>query len=183
MAETRVEGLISHEELTRRLTYDQDSGFFFWKDRYTARDLMKEPAGSVYPNGYRYIEINGSDYRCARLAWFYINKEWPTDYVDHINGYRADDRLVNLRLANNSQNQANRGLMVTNSSGCKGVSFDRSRNKWRASITVNGVTRNLGRYKTKEEAAAAYDNAALSVWGSHAKLNEGLLSLQGIRSP
>lgn len=175
MAETRTENLISRAELYSLLHYDPHSGLFFWRrvdPNHT--HLLDQQAGSIYSSGHRYIQIKGVDYRCGRLAWFYMTGEWVSDFIDHKDGDKANDRITNLRPATNSQNQANRGLMLTNTSGLKGVSYQRSRNKWIAVITVEGKAKNLGRYATKEEAAAAYDLAAIAAWGEFAVTNASL---------
>lgn len=58
-----------------------------------------------------------------------------------------------------------------NTSGFKGVSFAKGRNKWQAKILLDGRQVALGRYQTSEEAARAYDGAALKAWGTSCYLN------------
>jgi hypothetical protein len=96
--------------------------------------------------------------------------------TDHINGDGLDNRRSNLRIATCSQNSANmwkprRRDGSPTSSRFKGVSWDRSRNKWQSKITVNGLCKNLGRHGSEEEAARAYDAAARASWGPFARLN------------
>ena len=95
--------------------------------------------------------------------------------VDHANGNGLDNRKNNLRIATRSQNQANKGKIPMRgrhgTSQYKGVCWDKSRNSWAASITVNRRSRGLGRYSSEEEAARAYDKAALEAWGEFARLN------------
>lgn len=149
------------------LEYNPESGEFFWRissSTVKAGDL----AGSVYSNGYRYIQIYGLDYRAGRLAWFFMTGEDPLDFVDHRNGVRDDNSFDNLRVATNSQNQANRGTPKNNTSGFKGVSWQPSRGKWYARITVDGVAKNLGRYDSIVDAAKAYKRAAIEAWGEFA---------------
>lgn len=92
--------------------------------------------------------------------------------VDHRNGDRLDNRRANLRAVANVLNiansPANRTAMY---SPFKGVSYDRSRSKWIAQITIGRKNRNLGRFATEVEAALAYNAAALEAWGEHARLN------------
>jgi hypothetical protein len=164
--------------ITRKLTnklhdileYNPATGEFFWKMLpLGGRAKVGDLAGSVYSNGYRYIQIDGLDYRAARLAWFMVHGEDCNVFIDHVNGLRDDNRIDNLRPATNSQNQANRGAPKNNTSGIKGVCFDGARNKWRASITVNGKAKNLGRFNSAQDAQAAYEKAALEAWGDFAK--------------
>lgn len=153
----------------QKLAYYNDSGIFAWRTaRYNQLHRLTKPAGSIYPNGYRYIAIDGPDYRCARLAWWFVTNEWPDCYIDHINGNKSDDRFANLRLATNSQNQGNRGLMRTNTSGVKGVSINSRTGKWQTKITIHGRAKNLGEYRTLAEAGRAYRKAALEHWGEFA---------------
>lgn len=153
--------------IKRMLEYNPETGEFFWLvsgHGTNAGDL----AGSIYKSGYRYIQINGLDYRAGRLAWFFVIGEDPLDFVDHRNGIRDDNSFDNLRIATNSQNQANTGPQVNNTSGFKGVSWQSSRGKWIAMITVNGKAKNLGRYDSVVDAAKAYKRAAIEAWGEFA---------------
>jgi len=89
--------------------------------------------------------------------------------VDHINGNRLDNRKENLRLATHAQNQRNRTKSRNNKTGYKGVY--RIRNRWQASITVDGKRIRLGAFGTPEDAARSYDAAAREYHGEFAKLN------------
>ena len=91
------------------------------------------------------------------------------DIVDHINQDPLDNRRQNLRLATRSQNAANLGPYANNTSGYKGVDFNRG--KWRARITQDGVRYFLGTFDTAEDAARAYDQKALELFGEFASLN------------
>lgn len=92
-------------------------------------------------------------------------------YVDHANGNGLDNRRSNLRLATDTQNAQNRGLRSDNSSGFKGVSWDKQRQAWVAYISDGLRQRRLGRYSDRKEAARAYDAAAIRLFGEFARLN------------
>lgn len=79
----------------------------------------------------------------------------PQQFVDHINKNRADNRKKNLRICERCENNQNRGIYSTNTSGVPGVYFDRQRGKWAASISYNGNRVFIGRYSFKEDAVAA----------------------------
>ena len=93
----------------------------------------------------------------------------PGECVDHKNRNTLDNCRCNLRLSNKSLNGANRGIPKNNTSGFKGVY--RKGNKWRAQIKCNGERRHLGYFDTPEDAARAYDAAAVAAFGEFAYLN------------
>jgi len=92
--------------------------------------------------------------------------------IDHINRVKDDNRIENLRLATRSQNEANTGLRRNNSSGFKGVYFFKRTNRWLAKIAYDGLEIHLGYYDSAEEAAMAYNSAAVKLKGKFALLNE-----------
>jgi hypothetical protein len=95
----------------------------------------------------------------------------PDMFVDHINGDGLDCRRANLRLATNQQNLANQQRSLNNTSGYKGVTWDRQGRRWRAQIRVHGRNRCLGLFDTAEKAALAYDEAAIRGFGEFARPN------------
>lgn len=90
---------------------------------------------------------------------------------DHVNGDRLDNRDENLRPSTNSQNGANRPAQRNNTSGYKGVVFDKPRGLWRAQIKVQQKMKFVGRFGTAASAARAYDAAAILHFGEFARLN------------
>lgn len=95
--------------------------------------------------------------------------------VDHINGDPLDNRRENLRICTNQQNQRNSGISKRNKSGYKGVryaNYKRGAKKWRAVIVIDKKNTHLGYFMTKEEAAKAYNIAALHYFGEFARINE-----------
>lgn len=96
----------------------------------------------------------------------------PDDkFVDHINNQTLDNRRVNLRLCDKSENGRNRSAQRNNTSGFKGVHWNREKRRWMAFIHLNRKFRHLGYYDTPEEAARAYDDAARELHGHFAYLN------------
>lgn len=90
--------------------------------------------------------------------------------VDHINCDTQDNRPSNLRAANFSQSVWNRRLFSTRgSSGIKGVYYMKKGDRWYSSVSAHGKKTHLGSFKTKEEAAQAYQDAAARLHGEFAR--------------
>lgn len=96
------------------------------------------------------------------------------EMCDHQDGNGLNNTRTNLRLATKAENMRNQRLSQANTSGYKGVSWDKYREKWRAYIMPNKKQRFLGHFDTPEEAHAAYCAAALELFGEFA--NFGLSS-------
>ena len=92
----------------------------------------------------------------------------PGWVVDHLNRHSLDCRRDNLRIAGYDANAQNASY-ISNTTGFRGVTMERSR--YRARIGAGGVYRSLGYYSTPEDAARAYDEAALTIYGKFAWTN------------
>lgn len=91
--------------------------------------------------------------------------------VDHINRDGLDNRRENLRLCTHAQNQRNSQKNKNNTSGYKGVTWDKQRGKWHSQIVVNHVRIRLGFFDDLIKAAQAYDAAARKYHGRFARTN------------
>lgn len=91
--------------------------------------------------------------------------------VDHRDGNGLNNQRSNLRPCNQSQNGANTRPRSGGTSRYKGVSWHKLTGTWRAYIRVNYRQIQLGHFETEEEAARAYDAAALEHFGAFANLN------------
>jgi len=110
-------------------------------------------------------------YAC-RSGWDSTRKKWITILmhrllveipdgceVDHINRVKLDNRRSNLRAVRHALNNHNQGPWVRNTSGQRGVVWDKNRGKWLSRLTLDGKTHHLGRFDQFEDAAAAYEEA------------------------
>lgn len=135
--------------------------------RYTGK-----PAGTINSKGYIKIQLNGKIYPAHRLIYQIIHSIdiLPIDLqIDHIDGNKQNNTPSNLRLATNQDNQRNVKIQRNNTSGFKGVTYEKNRNKWKASI-YDGTRRiNLGRFDSPEEAHLAYKNKAFELFGAFAR--------------
>lgn len=92
------------------------------------------------------------------------------EQIDHIDGNGLNCTRTNMRKATHSENLRNRGAPKDNTSGYKGVSFRLGR--WRAQIVVNDKQIYLGTFDTPEQAAKAYNEAAVKHHGKFAHIND-----------
>jgi len=128
--------------------YDIESGLIY--NRYNK--LVNTPSKST---GYIQLNIQLEDKTLKlyghQFAWYWVHKECANE-IDHINGARYDNRLCNLRSVTRQQNQWNRTT-------AKGYHWDKKNKKWRAHITLNKKSINLGHFNTEEQARQAYLDA------------------------
>jgi len=151
----------TQSQLKELLNYDPNSGVLTWKVS-RRRTKAGAIAGSLRRNGYVELCISGKMYQAHRLAWLCMTGDWPEKSfdIDHIDMVRSNNSWNNLRLATRSQNKNNSPKHRDNTSGYKGVYFEKSSGKWKAQIMVNYKNKNLGRFPTKQDAYAAYCIAA-----------------------
>lgn len=159
---------LTQDELRSLLYYDEITGDFTWMVATSKRIKVGEIAGTISPYGYVIIKICKKLYRAHRLVFFYMTGDWPADQVDYINQIRNDNRWINLRECSNSQNQGNATRRLDNKSGFKGVYWDKINHKWRVQI----ARKHLGLFTCKEDAAKAYNEKALEIFGEFAHLNK-----------
>lgn len=164
--------LPSQSELREIFDYNPETGELIWRHRPEKSGQLNgrfsgKVAGTTH-KGYVRVKLDGQKYQAHRLIWMLAYGEIPSDkMVDHENGIGDDNRLSNLRLASNQQNQQNRSC--DKGRGYKGVY--RKGGRWKAEITTSEGRKYLGLFKTPEHAAIAYDAAARRWHGDHARLN------------
>lgn len=145
------------ERVRELLTYDAETGQFYWKPgRKGVHARLQRRAGGVARNGYILISVDDKRYYAHRLAWLCMTGEWPKDEVDHRNGVRTDNRWANLREANRQGQSQNMATPSNNTSGYRGVTWNRALSKWQAQIGHCGRQRHLGLFATPESAHEAY---------------------------
>lgn len=147
--------MLTQEYLKEILDYDSKTGEFTWLKKGRGIPYGKI-AGSVDKyTGYRYIRINGKNYAAHRLAWLYKFSVWPKNEIDHINQNRLDNRVENLRDVTIRENAHNR-VYYNDTNNLIGTYFNKYKNKWESSISINNKKYYIGKYNTKVEASEAY---------------------------
>lgn len=146
------------EELKEFLSYDPDTGVFVWKKvrKYAHAIHVGDEAGYLNEEGYIRIKFNRKCYAAHRLAWFFYHGSMPSEYIDHINGLRNDNRISNLRDITQTDNNRSTTKPKHNKSGFVGVSWHKRAGKWASVIRVDGKNHHLGLFIDPEEAHLAY---------------------------
>lgn len=146
-------------------------GNLLWKVQKSRATKIGQIAGVKDFRGYVRISIDRKSYYAHRLIWIWHYGELFNNKLDHINTNTSDNRIENLRLATQSQNNGNRNIPANNTSGHKGVSWSNQLQKWKAYIAIDGVRIHLGYFEELVEASAAYNLAAERHFGEFARLN------------
>lgn len=155
--------MVTTERLYELFRYDSKTG-------YLVRRSTGKVAGSRHAKGYRQIAIDRQGYLLHRVIWFFVYGFWPPSQIDHINRQRDDNRITNLRMATQSENNANQPVRKDNqTSGLKGVTLHRKTGLWRARLKKDSREISLGYFNTPEEAHAAYCKAASETFGEFAR--------------
>lgn len=171
--------LATPEQLRELLTYDPETGRLYWRERpielfAESEKRSKEATRKAWNNQFKDKEAFTTTMRSGykqgavfnrllfahRVAWAIHHGKWPEDQIDHINGCRSDNRIINLRGASNAENSRNQRLKSSNTSGFKGVSYISARSKWQAQIVVDGNKIHLGLFTSAESAHDAYATAS-----------------------
>ena len=152
-----------HENLEHK------DGVLYWK-KTLGRKLIGKEAGWL-SKGYVMVGINGESHPAHRIIYLMHHGYCP-EYLDHIDGNRSNNKIENLRPATLNENARNCKKPSHNTSGYKGVCWDKNRNKWMAYITINNKFKSLGRYDQIEDAHFAYTNAAKKYFGNFARIEK-----------
>jgi hypothetical protein len=159
------------EQIRKVISYNLETGVFSWLTERTRRPAHKigDVAGYLCRHGYWEIGVFSRRYYGHRLAFVLVTGRWPVQEIDHINGDPSDNRWVNLREARHAQNIANSKIYKNNTSGFKGVILNKKTGRWYSQIGADQES--LGTFDTKEQAYAAYVEAAKSRFGKFMRLS------------
>jgi hypothetical protein len=137
--------------IKQNLIYDYITGLLY--KRSAGSELVLIGFDDI--KGYKKVSILEKDIMIHRVAWFLFYREWPTNQIDHINRIKFDNRICNLREATSSENNINKPNQSNNTSGYKGVMYEKSSGKWIAYIGYNNKTIKIGRFINIEDAIKA----------------------------
>lgn len=174
---------LSYEKFEKVFRYEPETGQLYWLERiprpgkqlghidrsWNDRFANKPVARRVHKHGHLYVGHLAKNYAAHRIIWLLHYKEQPPNGIDHINGDPSDNRISNLRAANQSQNAANSAIRSDNTSGVKGVSWDKKSNSWYVYINKNQKMYGLGHTKCLEEAKKIRKEAEEKLFGEFAR--------------
>ena len=160
--------LPSVERILRDFTYDPNTGEFR-NARYKGSTSPKGAlAGAFNSRGYLNLYIDSVCYSGHRLAWKLVHGADPVEEIDHVDGNTSNNAITNLREASRTQNVGNQRLSKRNTTGYKGVQFNRKLGKWEARFGSGPTFRWCGLYNDPEIAHQAYVAAAEDYFGEFA---------------
>ena len=156
---------LDHDYLRSIMSYDPSMGTLTWLVDRGSNKVKGTRAGSVRRSKrgvYRYVKIDDRSYNEARLIWFYVYGRWPKHEVDHINRNSLDNRLMNLREADDNLNMFNRDMPQRDLP--RGI-YRRKNGKFQANCQRNGKRIHCGTFVALEDAIQAHRNALIALWG------------------
>lgn len=138
--------------------YEPETGYLYWRRAKGTRGVGAR-AGSTSKHGYRRVKIDRHYYAEHRLIFLIVTGAVP-DIIDHRDGNRSNNKWENLRSADGYQSAVNQARRKSNTTGFKGVCFNKRVQKFQAQIRYSGKRRYLGLFSTAEDAHLAYCHAA-----------------------
>ena len=148
-------------DLVREL-FDYKDGELFWKQKPNRRIKAGSKAGRPKSNDYEVVTISGSIYMSHRIIFLWHHGYLP-EFVDHIDGNISNNRIENLRECSLSQNQFNKKMGKNNTSGYKGVHFNKQAGKWHVEVQCNQKKYYGGLFDDVKAAGKAADKLRNSI--------------------
>jgi len=145
-----------------------DDADYEWLSQWTWHYRQKERTGYAVRTSLRSEAFPRVEIRMHRA----IMDAKDGEEVDHQDNNGLNNQRANLRICTRAQNMGNQRLKVGSASGYKGVTWFKTTSRWRASIMIQGRAKYLGYFHDKDEAARAYNAAALEYFGEFARLND-----------
>ena len=151
------------------LTYEELHEKYYYEDGKLYYKKNNKIAGGFHKStGYFNIEIEKRCFGVHRIIFALLTKSTPI-VVDHCDGNRTNNNIDNLRSASYQQNAFNRATATNNTSGIKGVYWNKDKKKWRAHIKIDNKQEHLGYFNTLEDAKTARIDAAKKYHGEYVR--------------
>lgn len=157
--------MLTAKRLKEVLYYNPNTGLFIWRISRGRKVMAGQVAGSKFEEYIR-IKVDGKNYLAHRLAWLYVNGDWPVNLIDHKNMLGSDNRINNLREASSSQNTANSKSKRATLKGAYRSPYGR----WISILRCNNKQFYLGSFDSEIKAHNAYAFAAKLHFGEYARV-------------
>jgi hypothetical protein len=142
------------EQLQEHFDYDPQTGVLRWKKPRASNTRVGDIITGKGALGYLRVVFNRHLFYAHRVAFALIHGRWPHPCCDHINGDKTDNRAVNLRECNYSDNVQNARKSRRNTSGIKGVCYHKPSDGWVVRVQCKKVMH--GKYFKRFEDAVAH---------------------------
>ena len=151
------------------------SSFGRVKNTKTGRILKGFDDGRGYVIVQLFKDGNRRNHKIHRLvANAFLDNPNDKLCVDHKDNNKTNNNISNLRFATTKENSQNSSIRLDNTSGCKGISWNKKAKKWNAKITIDGIKIHLGYYDNLEDAKIARINKANEAFGVYTNACEKL---------
>lgn len=175
-------GLVGSELQKKRLAapiLSEAEAIKTWVDRVEYRDGKLYWVKPYHPSKKGLVVGSkcGGDYAQVRIAGygnvqlyrfiFFLFRGYLPKFVDHKDGDSWNNRIENLREATHAQNIQNAKTPCTNTSGRKGVCWNKKERRWVATIGFNGQRKSLGMFANFEDAVKARESAEEKYHGEY----------------
>lgn len=158
----------NYEQLSLKLVYEPVSGKLYRK----LKKSLKEVGCLNKDLGYKVVRVGKNLYYAHRLAWILYYGEWPVDCIDHIDGDKTNNSLINLREATHTENNRNFKKRQGTSSKYKGVTWCKRKELWKVQIRFEGKNIHLGYFNDKESGAKHYNKVVQKYHKAFSVFNE-----------
>jgi len=134
--------------------FEYRDGDLYWKKILSNRVPKGSKVSGVNSLGYLRVRIDGECYMAHKVVWLYHYGYLP-EMLDHIDGDPGNNRIENLRLCTKTTNGYNAKLSKRNSTGLKGLTWNKVNKNWRCGFHANGERVEVGSFMDKDEAIKA----------------------------
>jgi hypothetical protein len=165
-----IKNKITLSEISESIGYCPKTGIFKWKKPTSNSISVGRLAGTKNNNGYVRLRFKKKYYSCHHLAWLFSSGNFPDSQIDHINGVRCDNRILNLRLCSPTENQFNRGAQKNNKLGHKNIFFLKKKNRFCVRIYKHKKLQYVRSFKTLNDAIMARNKKAKELCGEFFKV-------------
>lgn len=154
---------VTRDDLLKVVNYDPETGII---TRISGR-FSGKIVNHTNSKGYIRANFLGRLMLAHVVAWIITYGKYPDGEIDHANGIRNDNRIINLRDVTHQQNMWNSKPIAK----LKGAHLNANNGKYYAHIRHDGVLRTIGVFENEKDAHIAYVLEALELRGEYARFN------------